>query len=107
MFVASGPLYIRQPHLVRMRMNNPIFRPKGGGGVQQSSLSGQSGHGAAAAHVGAVTLHLELSFGRGSGPLMLACNTQSTTNVTHQKYCMYIYKLRNEAASFSLLSVDL
>lgn len=60
---ASGVLYIRQPHIVRMRMNHHTLPLIDGRGVQQSSLSGQSGHGAAAAHVGAVTLHLGLSSG--------------------------------------------
>lgn len=42
-----------------------VLPPTGGGGVQQSSLSGQGGHGAAAAHVGPVALHLGLSSVRG------------------------------------------
>lgn len=42
--------------------------PTGGGGVQQPSLSGQGGHGAAASHVGTVALHPELSAGRGGSP---------------------------------------
>lgn len=63
MFVASGLLYIRQARRVRMRMNNYTLPLIGGRGVQQSSLSGQSGNGAAATHVGAVTLHLGLSSG--------------------------------------------
>lgn len=56
-------MYIGQSHAVRMSINNHTLSLLGGRGVQKPSHSGQSGYGAAAAHVGTVSLHIGLSSG--------------------------------------------
>ena len=59
------------------KKNENIVPLTGGGGVQQSPLGGQSGHGAAAAHVGTVPLHLGFSSGRGIHTVLLVHHFKS------------------------------